>query len=149
MALEKIDFVSRDNNIANSEKITKRDSKGHVIEYQKRNGTYVSRIYGHNKTYLIAEIENLTYSSIEALSGFGGGFNITNNLSTSQENTLRSLSNAMVTTYQYDLLVGITAVTDPRGYKTTYEYDEFNRLKQVKDADGKILSENEYHYKGQ
>ncbi|PQV47450.1 YD repeat-containing protein [Jejuia pallidilutea] len=149
IALEKIDFVSRDNNIANSEKITKRDSKGHVIEYQKRNGTYVSRIYGHNKTYLIAEIENLTYSSIEALSGFGGGFNITNNLSTSQENTLRSLSNAMVTTYQYDLLVGITAVTDPRGYKTTYEYDEFNRLKQVKDADGKILSENEYHYKGQ
>ncbi len=149
IALEKIDFESRDNNITTSEKITKRDSKGHVIEYQKRNGVYVSRIYGHNKTYLIAEIENATYASIEALSGFGAGFNITNNLSVSQENTLRNLSNAMVSTYQYDLLVGITAMTDARGYKMAYEYDEFNRLKRIKDADGKILSENEYHYKGQ
>ena len=132
IALEKIDFESRDNNITTSEKITRRDSKGHVIEYQKRNGVYVSRIYGHNKTYLIAEIENATYASIEALSGFGSGFNITNNLSVSQENTLRNLSNAMVSTYQYDLLVGITSMTDSRGYKTTYEYDEFNRLKTHK-----------------
>ncbi|MCL6293891.1 hypothetical protein [Jejuia spongiicola] len=148
IALEKIDFVSRDNNITNSEKITKRDSKGHVIEYQKRNNTYVSRIYGHNKTYLVAEIENATYSSIEALSAFGTNFNLTNGLSTSQETALRGLSGTFVSTYTYDPLVGIIDVTDSKDYITSYEYDAFNRLKLVKDADGKILSENKYHYKG-
>jgi YD repeat-containing protein len=53
----------------------------------------------------------------------------------------------MVTTYTYDPLIGVTSITDPKDYTVYYEYDDFNRLKQVKDADGKILSENEYNYK--
>lgn len=55
----------------------------------------------------------------------------------------------MVTTYTYDPLIGVTSITDPKGYTTYYEYDDFNRLKRVKDADEKILSQSEYHYKGQ
>jgi YD repeat-containing protein len=55
----------------------------------------------------------------------------------------------MVTSYTYEPLVGITSMTDPRGYKTTYKYDEFNRLQYVKDAEGNILSENEYKYRTQ
>ena len=55
---------------------------------------------------------------------------------------------AMFTTYTYDPLIGVTSVTDYRGYTVYYEYDDFNRLKLVKDAFGKILSQNDYHYKG-
>jgi YD repeat-containing protein len=55
--------------------------------------------------------------------------------------------NAQVTTYTYDPLIGVTSITDPKGYTIYYEYDEFNRLKQVKDADGNILSNNQYNYK--
>ena len=57
------------------------------------------------------------------------------------------LSDAMITTYTYDPLVGTTSMTDPKGYTTFYEYDEFNRLKSVKDADGNLYSTNEYNYK--
>lgn len=65
-------------------------------------------------------------------------------------NALRnSLPNSMVTTYTFDPVIGITSITDPKGYTMYYEYDDFNRLKQVKDAAGKIISHNEYHYEGQ
>ena len=59
------------------------------------------------------------------------------------------LSGAMVTTYTYDPLVGVTSITDPRGRTTYYEYDEFNRLRQARDQEGHILSQNAYHYRTQ
>lgn len=65
-------------------------------------------------------------------------------------NSLRdasALSKAQVTTFTYDPLIGVTSITDPRGQTIYYEYDSFNRLKQVKDKEGNILSENEYNYK--
>lgn len=58
-------------------------------------------------------------------------------------------ANTLTTTYTYRPLVGVSSITDPKGNTVYYEYDSFNRLKQVKDQDGKILSANEYHYKGQ
>jgi len=57
--------------------------------------------------------------------------------------------NSQITSYTYDPLIGITSVTDPRGYTMYYGYDAFNRLKTVKDADGNMVSENKYHYKNQ
>jgi YD repeat-containing protein len=127
----------------------KYDSNGNLLQYRKTNGSPTSFIWGYNGQYPIAKVENATYADIEALSSFGANFTITNNLSTTQKTALRGLSNTLVTTYVYSPLVGITSITDPRGYTSTYEYDEFNRLIQVKDADGYIVSKNNYHYKGQ
>ena len=63
-------------------------------------------------------------------------------------NALRTaFPDAMVTTYTYDPLVGITSMTDPKGYTVYYEYDDFNRLQRVKDQDGYIMSENKYYYR--
>lgn len=53
----------------------------------------------------------------------------------------------MITTYIHKPLVGVTSVTDPKGDTQTYHYDNFNRLEFVKDKDGNVLSENEYHYR--
>ena len=60
---------------------------------------------------------------------------------------LASLPNAVVTYYTYDPLIGVTSVTDPRGQRIYYEYDNLNRLEFVRDNQGKILSKNEYNYK--
>ncbi|GAA4235730.1 hypothetical protein GCM10022291_18420 [Postechiella marina] len=131
------------------------DDKGNILQVSKENGIKISYIWGYNKQYPVAKIENATYSQVEAT-----GINLTtiNNPDTSDSNMrielnkIRnhvSMQNAMVTTYTYDPLIGVTSTTNPMGYTMYYEYDDFNRLKQVKDADGKILSQNQYHYKGQ
>lgn len=125
----------------------KYDDKGNPLEVSKTDGTHIVYIWGYQQIQPIAKIENATYSSIETLTGFGTNFTIANGLSTSQESTLRSIPNALVTTYTYNPLIGVTSITDPRGYTIYYEYDEFNRLKMVKDAEGNIVSKNEYNYK--
>ncbi len=127
------------------------DQKGNVLQYKKPNGITISLIYGYKQTYVVAKIENAHYSQIEALSGFETEFNLEDGgLNTFQENTLRTaLPNSMITTYTYDPLIGVTSVTDPKGKRLYYIYDEFNRLKEVKDQDGNLVSDYKYHYKGQ
>ncbi|EGV42139.1 hypothetical protein BZARG_368 [Bizionia argentinensis JUB59] len=57
------------------------------------------------------------------------------------------LKDALITTYTYNPLVGVTSVTDPRGNVIYYKYDEFNRLKYIKDRFGNILNKKDYNYK--
>ncbi|MDY8137214.1 hypothetical protein [Aquimarina sp. 2201CG5-10] len=125
------------------------DNHGNPLEVSKADGSHISYIWGYNQEYPIAKVENATRSEIEALSGFGANFHTgVTGLTNTQENTLRTdLPNAMVTTYTYDPLIGVTSITDPRGYTIYYQYDQFNRLQYVKDADGNLVSENQYNYK--
>ena len=149
-------------NISNNEdrkiEFTKYEN-GKLIEYKLDNDKSVCIIWGYNHTYPIAKVENASYSQVS---------NQVSNLQTKSNNdydrtigssgnegllrtalnALRDLlPNSMVTTFTYDPLIGVTSITDPKGYTTYYEYDDFNRLEQVKDDTGKILSKNEYHYK--
>lgn len=123
---------------------------GNVLEYAPENGAPVSIIWGYNKTQPVAKIENASYSEVQPYAA-----NIQNLSNTGNEadlisalNALRNaLPNAMVTTYTYIPLVGVSTITDPKGDKTTYTYDSFGRLESVRDNAGNILSENQYHYK--
>lgn len=56
---------------------------------------------------------------------------------------------ALITTYTYQPLIGMTSMTDVKCNTTYYEYDDLLRLKTIKDQDGKIVKKTEYHYKGQ
>ena len=58
-----------------------------------------------------------------------------------------NLPKALVTTYTYDPLVGMISQTDPNGQTVYYEYDDFNRLKLVKDQAGNIMQQYTYNYK--
>ncbi len=127
------------------------DDTGNPIELSKADGTHIVYVWGYNSEYPVAKIENATKSQVDALNL---NTNLINNTGTS-DSAMRSelhkirtgLSNAMVTTYTYAPLIGLTSVTDPKGYTMYYEYDAFNRLEFVKDADDNILSKNEYNYK--
>lgn len=56
-------------------------------------------------------------------------------------------SDAQMTTYTNEPLVGKTSEINPSGQTTIYEYDDFGRLYQVKDDDGNILKQHTYHFK--
>ena len=141
--------------------IDKYDRYGNVLQYHSNDNVFTSIIWGYKDCYPIAKIVNATYAEVSSYA---------NNLQTKSNadddrtvgtsgnedqlrsalNALRSvtdLSDAQITTYTYDPLIGVTSITDPRGQTVYYEYDAFNRLEKVKDQDGRVLSKNEYHYK--
>jgi len=130
---------------------TKYDSKGNILEAKKSNGSYITYLWGYDQQYPIAKIDNATFAEVASALNISEtallNYNETDLLVI---NGLRaSLPKAMVSTYIYKPLVGVTSMTDPRGYTMTYEYDAFNRLEYVRDQNGKIYSKNEYNYKNQ
>lgn len=127
------------------------DSNGNMQEYKLENGTPVTIIWGYNKTQPIAKIENATYASItpslitsaQTASDSGNEASLLIALT-----ALRTgLPDAMVSTYTYKPLIGVSTITNPKGDTFTYAYDFSGRLQSVIDKNGNILSENEYHYK--
>ena len=56
---------------------------------------------------------------------------------------------AFVTTYTYDPILGMTTSTDAQNRTSYYEYDALGRLILVRDFEGNILQQTEYHYRGE
>ncbi|MBN8640704.1 MAG: hypothetical protein J0L86_02740 [Flavobacteriales bacterium] len=135
------------NLLENSLRYNRYDQYSNLTEFQKENGTVTTLIWGYNKTLPIAKIENATNSQVSTALGFGNVDLITETNLTAINNlrTNSAFANAMITTYTYKPLIGITTLTDPKGDKLTYEYDSFNRLKAVRDKNNNILKENEYY----
>jgi YD repeat-containing protein len=56
---------------------------------------------------------------------------------------------AVMTTYTYDPLIGMTSSTDANNITTYYDYDGLGRLFLIKDDKGNILKKYDYQYAGQ
>ncbi|AXT62349.1 hypothetical protein D1816_18930 [Aquimarina sp. AD10] len=144
-------------------KILQYDDYGNPIEVQeKENGPITSYIWGYHRSFPIAVLSNVSYSDLS----YDFIDNLTNlsdqdtdscseNSCSEQalRNELQQLRNqhpkGMVTTYTYDPVIGMTSSTDPKGLTSYYNYDSFNRLKFIKDYNGKVLQEYNYNYKNQ
>lgn len=150
------------------------DVKGNPVQYRKANGPPISLIWGYQGMYPVIKIENLTHGLLEstvhwAVMYMTGKPTDVNNLDDLLEYIgdlqtatqrqvwqnfnikLRESSNlasALVTTYSYSPGIGMTSMTDARGYTTHYQYDTNNRLEFVKDANLDPISENKYNYQG-
>lgn len=113
-------------------------------------GLITNYIWGYNDTYPVAQIVNATASQI----GLSPADQTTLNAANPSAITVRSiiqskrasLTNALVTTYTYDPLVGIISITDPAGYDTHFDYDDFNRLILTKDDNEHIMNRYSYFY---
>lgn len=58
-------------------------------------------------------------------------------------------SNAQMTTFTYDPLIGLTSQCDPENKIVYYEYDSFGRLNLIRDQDRNIIKKYCYNYAGQ
>lgn len=131
------------------------DANGNAVQAtQWGSNYYTSFIWGYNHTYLLARLENCAYNTLPAatLANLQALASADTDAVSEQAlrtalNSLRSqFPNAQVTTYTWDPAVGLTSLTDPRGYSTYFFYDVFNRLERVEDAAGKTLSRHAYQW---
>ena len=134
------------------------DPYGNPIEVSKADGTHIYYIYGYQHTKPIAKIVNFKQAQAQSLQAqIAAAITASDNdedaasedaLRTALDNLRQALpDNTQITTYTYDPLIGVTSITDPKGDTQYYIYDSFNRLKYIKDKDGHILKEYEYHYR--
>ncbi|MGN6490672.1 MAG: hypothetical protein ACTHLE_01650 [Agriterribacter sp.] len=56
---------------------------------------------------------------------------------------------ALMSTYTYKPLIGMTSQIDPSGRATFYEYDGFGRLKLIRDQDKNVIKTYDYQYQQQ
>ena len=55
---------------------------------------------------------------------------------------------AQMITYTHEPMVGVTSRTDVDGRTAIFEYDALGRLLRTRDEQGRILSQEQYHYSG-
>ena len=130
-------------------------ANGNPLEVQQESGMKTCYIWGYEKKLPVAKIDNIAYASIPQhliadIQAASDAASYSETVMLQKLAALRghaSLAGAMVSTFTHKPLVGMTTATDAKGLKTTYEYDSFGRLKFVRDNDGNVLSQNQYHYK--
>lgn len=129
------------------------DINGNVLQYTPDGGVPTVIIWGYKKTLPMVKIENAIFSSLpfslisETQTASNG--NNENTLITKLNDLRNALPNSMITTYTYVPLIGISSITDPKGYTTYYTYDNSNRLQYIKDHDLNIVQRYCYNYLGQ
>lgn len=131
------------------ESILKRDDLGNVISHKTEDNLITTYIWGYDQTLPVAKIVNATIAEVNEVLGLGANLNVTTDLTVDQNNQLRNantLQKALITTYTYQVGVGVDSVMDPIGNLSTYVYDELGRLKFVKDQDNNIIKKFEYRF---
>lgn len=138
-------------------KVNLYDKYSNIVEYENEQGTKIVNIWGYNKTQIVAKLEGISYGQIPqnlitAIQTASDGNNEAELLSALQalrDDTSPAIQNALITTYTYKPLIGISTQTDYRGRRTSYYYDDFGRLKEVRDHNNNLLTEKEYYYESQ
>lgn len=104
----------------------------------------------------VAVIDQATYNEVKAALGttlidrVAQSYLVSDNDMAKLNQLRQLLPNALVTTYTYKPLVGITSFTEPNEQTTYYEYDGFGRLKEVYIKNGnpkQVINSYEYNFK--
>ncbi len=127
------------------------DTQGNLLQSRDVDANVATTyLWGYNNMYPVAKVENATHAEVIGTGVLQSVLDAPADddaLRTELQKIRDGLPNAMVTTYTYKPLVGITSMTDPKGYTTYYGYDEFNRLSHVIDQDQKVSQRYNYQYK--
>ena len=128
------------------------DQYSRLKEIYYKGEILASYIWGYKGTYPVAEIKRKTAGEVEqAMRSLGYDrtyFYLSGGDQTLELNRVRErLGEVEMTLMTYHWLIGTATVTDPRGVKTHYDYDDFGRLKDVKDYNNYLIRKYDYHYR--
>lgn len=135
------------------------DTNNRLVEVQKLSGALTTYVWGYGGHYPVLEIKNATYAEVALVltQAAIGNLNLATNSEAAMETLVKNaadklrsdsrLSKAMVTSYTYKPLVGMTSKTDARGIKETYRYDGMQRLQAILDQVGNVTKAIDYHYR--
>jgi len=126
------------------------DTCGNLLEQQKTNDVKESYLWGYNAQYPVAKITGADYSTVATNINQSVLNTPTSDLQLRtylQTNVREALPGALVTTYTYSPMIGITSETDPSGKTNYYEYDSLGRLLRIRDMDSNIVKAFSYHFK--
>ena len=119
-----------------------------LTEFKENKKAPVTYLWGYNHTRIVAEIRGISFST--AVGGltvtYSGLQKLTGDALRTQLAGLRTIPGAVITTYVYDLLKGITDITDTNGKIKRYGYDSWGRLSTVRDNDNNLQKTFTYHY---
>lgn len=125
------------------------DGENNMREVRQTDGTTSVYLWGYDYRYPIAKIDNATWTQVDValVPNYDTTLQTLDGTALENEmNTMRSgLTDALVTSYTYDPSVGVTTITAPNGVKSSYHYDDFNRLEKITDTNGDIVKEIEYN----
>ncbi|MDD4553805.1 MAG: RHS repeat protein [Bacteroidales bacterium] len=139
------------------------DNYGNILQYHKENDINTSFVYGYKNSYQVVSAENISFTDLNTAvsaasnNDFQGLLENIGDLTTQNQKDLWNqfnqnlrtnplVINALLTTYSFKPLVGMTSQTDPAGLTTYYEYDQFGRLLLSRDHQGNIITKYDYHY---
>ena len=116
-----------------------------LLEHQLTDNMSTTFIWGYTGNYPVARIDNATYAEVDALD-LEWELNDYGSLSTNDLNTIRTqLPDAMITTYTFDVLDGVTTITSPNGQVATFRYEN-GRFVEQSDHNEHVLKRIEYNF---
>lgn len=127
------------------------DAKGNLLEKYTPGGAKEVYLWGYNGTFPVAKITGSDYITVSAfiipsiLNNPVSDIALRSHFSDIRASF--SSTPAQVTSYTYSPLKGMTSSTDARGLTTSYEYDNFSRLKNIRDFNDNVIKSFQYHYK--
>lgn len=127
------------------------DSRANITQYTPEAGAPSSVIWGYRNSLPVAKIENMAFSALPAtlVTQIQEATHAQLPQKLTELRNHSALSKAMLSAYTYIPLVGTETEIDPKGSKTSYKYDQFGRLEEVRDTQGNLISHNKYQYRTQ
>ncbi len=136
------------------------DNRGNPLQFHKENNIISAYYWGYNYQYPIIQADNILYDELKTsintiqpdietfLENLGNLSEESQRVNLKAFNTaLRAaLPNAMITSYTYNPLIGMSSETNPSGKTTYYYYDSISRLETIKDNDDNIIKHLDYNY---
>ncbi|MGN6440191.1 MAG: DUF5977 domain-containing protein [Agriterribacter sp.] len=130
------------------------NTKGGILEQQSNTSPNEVYFWGYQEQFPVAKVVGTDYTT--ALTKVTQAqLNTATSIGSNDENVrallnnLRTIPGAMVNTYTYEPLTGVSSESDVTNRTIYYKYDGLGRLSLIQDHDKNILKKYCYNYQGQ